>query len=392
MDWLKKILGGDPYKNSAIHFTRRGTFSGVTACGYKIRYDVTCHYDKSDSHQFKSARMLEEENADKFLALVNERVVAPASKSNGRQWRLLLSRFGGIGGGELCRVVKDESGVHVYRDQSCVELNKELSTARFEDLGCSATSIIVYPREQSPEIIEENYKRMIPMHDGNSIKHTPQYMALEESIIVLAARRELEVQKVSLQRQAVQSHKAELFAIETRLVGRALEITWTILKPLGSSALYGYAKQGGFWTGTRPLESNGTCVVEARNSGSSIMDLAAGVQHYLTFVVARNQLKEWDVLETLRFSVRVPALNELTHVDELLKALDNHRRQQAPALNEKTTAALNELRSFVEFEETISGVEKELIDQISGKGYSPEEKADKIERIKAVAESLRMST
>lgn len=387
MAWLRKLLGIDPYDNSPVSFTRKGTFIGETIGGYKVCYTIWCDYHKNNPDEFREARMLDESSRAQLVALVDEHFVKPAIKATGRFWRLHAGRYNR---GELCCVVKEGESLGVYRDHSCLEINKKLQAPPFEACGCIALARIELCN-QTEELIEENYKRMIRLYNTDAIEFTTKYMVEEESILVAVAKRELDLEKDLLRSQSQQTHKAGDITITTRLAGRALEIIWKLNEPFrGSTRLYGYTKQGGFCTDYLPLENNGTCIVEAQSSGSVVMRLAEGVQHFLTFVVAWRDEKEWRTDETLRFSVRVPAQSEMTYAEELLYKFEN-RPKPLPTMSKKTADAVNELLSFVEFEDSISQLEKQLVEQISSKGYSPEEKVEKIDRLKAVVESLRIA-
>ncbi len=386
MAWLKNIFGGDEYENCADHFITKGTFTTETVCGYKICYAVICNYSRVDKERFKAARMLEKENQAKLLKSVNDHLVIPTFKSKGRFWRLRAGRYGQ---GALCRISKDGDESYVYNDHSCIDLNAELTATPFKDFGCSAHAAVDIC-DQSDEIIEENYKRMIMLYGSNAIENSGKYMVEEESILVAAAKRELDLQREFRQHQTERFHKGEKISITTRLAGRALEIAWKFEQPLSPNASFrGYRKEGGFSPEVLPLASNGACVADSRVDDKTVLTLAAGADHFFTFAITKSGTDGLYVVESLRFSVRLPTVEELAHAEKLI--LTMQANQQKVTMSKKTSDAVQELLSFVEFEESITGVEKQLIDRISSKSYSPEEKANKIGRLKSVVESLRVA-
>lgn len=383
MGWLRNIFGGNEYQNCGTYFHRRKVFLATTVCDYKVRYEVVCDYQKVDEEKFKSARMLEEQNRDHFVELVNSNVVVPVLKSNGRFWRL-YERSHNEGG--LC---VPDAGI-VYLDHSCIKLNEELKAARFGDSGCVINSVRIFACEQSPEIIEENYNQMIALHAVDSIKNSAEYVAKEEAMLVACAKRMLELNAALLLALTDQTHEGKRAVIGTRLFGRMLEFRWKFKEPLsGPRSLKGYAKSGGFSEDFLPLDQNGPCLVDSKCDSRSVVNLAAGTTYFVTFVIVYTGGKALEIEDSVRFSITIPTGEELARTNQFAALLEKKPEKQ-PTLSKRTSDALEELNSFVEFEETISQVEKQLVEQISAKPYSPEEKSEKIDRLKAVVESLRM--
>ena len=288
--------------------------------------------------------------------------------------------------------MEDAGEKYVACDVACTELNKELRAARFTHSGCSTLSIDfrLLAQPQADATIEENYQRMIKLHDVTSIKNTPGYAAVEEATMVAFAHRELELRRLFTHRQADQTHRGDNLSISTRMVGRAVEISWTFKKSLSSrETMRGYRKEGGFWTGTLPPENNGVCIAESKLDNAAILNLTAGTEHFFTFVILRTGSEAQEIVESLRFSVRVTTQEELARADELVKAAGSPADQKTK-LSEKTNIALQELMTFIEFDENVSELEKQLVERISNKDYSEEEKEEKIQRLKDVVQSLRI--
>jgi hypothetical protein len=369
-----------------IQFQTNGPFTTETACGYKIHYGLTCHYTKVNHQEFKAARMLDESSKAKLLEIVNRDVVVPALRAKNRFLRFTAERYLYPA---LCCIVGDRDQQFVALDNSCIELNQDLNTTQFTQFGCSITFLDLKLHRNTDEMVEENYKRMIRLYDITSIKNTPEYANAEERVIIALAHRELELKREFLSSEP-KVHSGNNVTIVTRAAGQAVDISWSFDKPLlQNETLRGYMKEGGFWTGSLPLENNGVCIVDSRSKNSSVQSLSAGKDYFFTFAIVGVYTDGVVVVESLRFSVRVPMEEELSRIDELTRAVTMPKKEDSP-LGEKTARAMRELLSFVEFDENVSQLEKQLVDRISGKDYSPQEKSEKIERLKAVVESLRI--
>lgn len=390
MDWLKRLLGigeDDPYETSQwTTFFKEDDFVAETSCGYKVMYHLACIFDKADHAEFKQARMLDEASQKRLLATVHHNVVLPALQAKGRAVRLLPARPNFP---TLCYVAEESGKTFVAADVACIELNNELKLAAFKHSGCVTTSIDVRfkPFPHPNEIIEENYQRMIKLHDIDLIKNTPDYATVEEAYMVMYAHREIELRKQFMHDQTNQTHSGKRVVLETTKVGRALKIAWSIKEGLQhNETLRCYRKEGGFWTGTIPVENNGACITESKGNDATIQNLTAGTDYFFTMVIVETGQQGDQITETIRFSIRMPSVEEVAKVDALIAAAS----KQSPRVSANTQAALQGLLSFVEFDENVSELEKELVKRIMSKDYTDEEKEEKIARLREVVESLRI--
>jgi len=390
VDWVKHILGigdRDPYETSQwSQFFEQDVYHAQTACGYKVQYTLSCHFQKENHVEFKQAKMLDEKSRKAFLNVVHETVVLTALRIKGRSLRLLRSRPNFPC---LCWLVNTTEESYIAADVACIELNKELKNTRFNHAGCTTLSIdvrfLAFP--QTDEITEENYKHMIKLHDIDSIKNSPDYVAEEEAYMVAFAHREMELRKQFMHDQINQSHSGKLVTIQTKQIARAVEISWLLHTDLThNQTLRLYRKQEEFWPGTFPIEKHGACIAESQCNDATIQTLASGTDYFFTMVIVEKDSKETRIWDTIKFSVRMPSIEEISKVDTLVAMTKNSK----PRLTEKTQAALQELLSFVEFDENVSQLEKELVERISSKDYSEEEKEEKITRLNEVVDSLRI--
>lgn len=385
----------DPYEHglssSWVQFPTATNFTTETVGGYDVCYKLVCHYQKVDHKQFKEARMLEAEHESTFLEAVNSSVVLPTLRSSNRFLRLTPESYPLP---FLCQVFQDNQSTSIGRHISCSQLDCELNHGelklRFQHSGCIVTFLSIELLIQPADLIERNYKRMIRIHDITSIKSRPEYMAIEEAMVVAAARAGLELQRLFHDKQTDQVHQGSRFTISTRLARNALEVSWKFDQGVSRrEKMRGYRKEGGFPLEPLPLESNGTCVVDSRVDDKTVLSLSTGQDHFFTFVITETSAGKVEIVESLRFSVRVPTSEEFARAESMLVAIEA-RKKQTSKLSEKTSKALEELMSFIEFEESVSELETQLIERISKKEYSAEQKAEKIERLRAVVESLHL--
>lgn len=387
MSLLKRIFYGDPYDDGPSsfnsNFAEELTFTGKTnfGLGYKISYVVLCHFYKTDPYQFRVHNMLDLEARLKYVHYLHGKVVLPELHSKRRFFLLSPRRPFPI----LCRLVDKKDGISVVPDYECMELNSELKFSSFKQCGCTARIVDVrIPEEQPEDLVEENYEHMKKKHDVKTIESHAAYIDGEESIAVALAHRQLELRRTVARTLVEQTHKGSYVSIEVQLVAEMVKISWTFNENMESGAtLRGFRKQGGFAVGNQSDESNGMCIVEARESNSATFRLSRDEEHYFTFI-AQSPRK---APETLRFAVRVPSREE---EEELLAPFSKVSEKAKTPAKQKIDAALQELLASIQFDESLADLEKDLLKRASSSDGTPEEQAERQDRIRFLVAQIRL--
>lgn len=247
---------------------------------------------------------------------------------------------------------------------------------------------------------------MIKLKARESIENTEAHRAAEEATVIAFLHKKSELQRTFQHVQTDNEHKSNGISVKTRLVGQAMELSWDIKKYQNSGfVLRGFRKEDGFAHDNSSWNAHGMCVVETQSNGQCVQHLDAGKEYFYTFMLTKDEpvYAEQKLLESffcsaavkgtktrladsLRFSIRVPTQMEIMQVDRMLEKVK--APPPADPKREKINRAIEELQSFVEFDENITQIGEELIKQIEKKNYSEEVRNQKIERLKALLDSM----
>ena len=391
MEFLKQLLGitSDPYESSQwkVFFLERDCLV-TTRFGYQVPFHLAVTFEKIDHESFKRAQMLREESRWYLFDKVVSSIVLPRMTRNGRFVRLFSDRPTRPA---LCKLITEADGEYIALDVACSDLNAELSKVHFEKSGCKVTRLYVHMGTKYPpsdEIALDNYTHMKTVFKENSPENSAEYGAAEEALIIALAQSEVAMRRKLTICQAEGAHRGSVLHITTKMAGSSLQIRWLLNDSLArGEKVLGYRKEGGFSADSLPYVKNGECIADSTTHGETTYNLRAGIEYYFTFFVSDST--QADYRDMVRFSVRMPTEAELTRFDALLSRLLEGQSQQDKKINPKTKAALEAVQSFVEFDESVSQMEKEMIARIEKGPYTDEEKEEKIERLKAVVDSLR---
>ena len=188
---------------------------------------------------------------------------------------------------------------------------------------------------------------------------------------------------------AREKYESDNFVIETKRIGRALRIKWRF-KPntLRRYDIVGFRKTGGFFGDKWDESNNGTLVIQSDKDGESTESLNEGEAFYYTFF-----LKPWTEgfgspkRSSLRFQVTISTTDEMDALNVLITRLRqaNSGADRRPNISR----AIKELGRNVEFENAIAHEEKVWAQQIGASNYSPEEKEEKLERLREMVARIR---
>jgi hypothetical protein len=257
------------------------------------------------------------------------------------------------------------------------------------------------------DCIMSNYN-LVDDSTGTLKEDSPEYRAIQRMLSVMLAKRRLDFERECLNVYSNEEHQSQKLQVKVNLAGQSVEIEYNLKELTGDDCpriLHGFRRTEGFCL-DNSLNRQGTSVVQSQASGKLLQRLQPGTEYFFTFLLTEDEpvyqeatgisslfqratIKEHrtKVVDSLRFTVRIAAALELERVDRLIEAIT----QITPDSKEtKINRALEEISSFVEFDETLTKVENELIESLKAKGYPPEELQAKTERLRLVVESLRV--
>ncbi len=285
---------------------------------------------------------------------------------------------------ELCQCF-GKDGAGFLRTCQPSELKEQLALPehRYPKNGCVVTIQDFYKCALSDELIKENYA-MLTKEQRNAVLLDDRYGAFEEMLAVAVLRRRLD-----LLDNKSQIYDSELFTVETEQIGRGLRIKWRF-KPQVKGCGYdivGFRRTGGFLADRWDEANNGTLVIHGDKDGEVVELLREGEAQFYTFF-----LKPWHEDEKhprrspLRFQVTIATKEE---TDALRNALDRIERQSLNLSTHNVSAALRELGLYAEFDTAIEQRKKLMERQIETAGYDPEEKEEKLSRLRDVVATVR---
>lgn len=394
-------------------------YTDRTEVGFFIRYKLTCRVVVVDRDEMYRHKLSLESKQGAIIDLWREKVLKPKLVEMRYSFRYMLpAKQGPKSLVYACRVLTDDAGETLYSDPDCMGMVmafREVSPLEVKGLKIYFYRLDLHSGARLATdhvFIEENYA-MIKLRKLPAPEESSDFRRWEESCVVAMLRRRLQLEAEFKRHEVEQSHAGRAFSINTRIAGTAVELHWE--KSSGwrdNYRIQGYQKEGGGFSDSAGSNSDGMCVVDSTAGvGTTLFTLSPGRDYYYTFVVTQEE-PVYDeksgivallgspkvvgtkrvVQDSVRFKMRMPTANEIQRLDDLLLDYEEEPEQveNAPQVSEKTKAALEELVTFVEFDEYISDFEKQLSERIKSKAYTEEEKSEKISRLKDVVESLRV--
>ena len=399
----------DPYHVSPDgmreRFTWKRTYTWQTDFGFHFRYEIVCEVRKIDWEGFKQARMLEQSNQHKLIDTWHTEIFLRYMKELLCSFRFVMTPRG-IRLDEnpcLCRIVNEGGSDFVFYDYHCRGTTDDIQKLPFQRNGCEVKlwwMTIIF----DDLLLKENYN-MIKMKEREAIENSVAYRAYEEAFIISLLEKKLELEQAFKNVQTDNDHSSRSIAVKTRLVGQAMELSWDIKEYQNTGyVLRGFRKEDGFVPDNNSLTAHGMCVVETQSNGKAVQHLEAGKEYFYTFLLTRDEPvyaeqkfveslftsaavrgTRTSIADTLRFPIRVPTQMEILQIERMLEKV------KTPAVDpkrEKINRAVEDLQSFVEFDETISQFGDTLIQQIEKSNYPEEVRNAKIERLKALLDSM----
>jgi acetolactate synthase regulatory subunit len=270
-------------------------------------------------------------------------------------------------------------------DLAISDVEKGFDEAHYLKSGCDVTlkSFEVFPL--ADHLIEENCT-MLSEEQKQRIKGDSRYQNIDEALAVAVLKRRLEIEGAQYRQQ----HESAYVSIRTERLGRSFRISWQF-KPGAPQGydLLGFRKSGsGFYANQFDETNNGELVVQDAKSNQTIEVLPEGQTYFYTFM-----LKPWHPGEgkstygIARFQVTIATREETETIERTLKRIEQGVGPRAA--NQQLAKAIDALGSFVEFEAVFDSTLKTLIAQVEKAGYSPEEKQEKVARLRDMGAVLR---
>jgi len=413
-------MSRNEYDNVVTRYAFHNSYTAKTEVGFTVRYTITCWIVKMDAKEFWLNRLLEEGNQRKVVDQWHTRVFLPQFAQLRCSFKYFLpwDEYD-RGNPSLCWIKTDGEGEFLYLDFGCYDLsetlraidpivfngcsvefgNMELDQDKF-DLRTNAAA--------AGQLIQENYNIM-KLRSIPSPENTESFRRWEEAAVVTMLNRRWELEKEFQTLAAEQDHKSKMISVKLRVVGESVELTWDDHSWGKKDYIFRGYRLGDEVGHSSGFDEKGPCIIETQQgSGKVMLNLREGKEYIYTFILTHDEPQygnqtlvesvfssppikgyETRVADTLRFTVKIPNRAGTARIEQLLA---NVQQPIPDPKKEKINRAFQELSSFVEFDESLTQWETHFLRQIEGKGYSPEEKSDKIEKIKSVVESLRVQS
>jgi hypothetical protein len=389
------------------HFLWKQTRDEVTDGGSKIQITISCNVDKIDHEEFRAARMLDRNRQDMLLDEWYRAVFLPRFAELKCSFRLLIDYF--FWTPSLCRIVKEGNEEFVAFDQHGYETVKEIAKIHFKKNGCSV-KLFALEASMDEASAEENNHMLRILNGVNAVENSEAYRKHQEAVVVTLINGRFQLEKQFMTAQSDQKHSAKSFDLRSRLIGQSLEISWDLKRAAdGVHTFRGYRRENGFLPLEKGLEEHGTYFVETQRNGKAVQHIQDGKEYFYTFcltveepVYANKSLMDTilfndpkpvgtktKIVDSVRFSARASTQEEKLRIERALDKIAGKSVASEDPKRAKLNHAFEELVSFVEFDENLSQWEKDLTARIESKSYSDEERKEKVERLKAVIESLR---
>jgi hypothetical protein len=415
MDFLKPViwtLTKDPYwvGPQALHerFAWSRSYIGTTDQGLKVRYRITCDVQKVSHERFRKAGMLDVSNQNRLIDEWHESIFRQKFAELGFSFKYVITQGGP--GAYVCGECVENGRSGLGFDPNGFLATSLLEKFTYEKCGCRI-KLLSFDIENDMALVRENYDmlRLIKIRDIDKVNTTPQFRLWEEGAITAMLKRHAELQAEFQHLQSNQQHTSRIISVNIRMVGSTIELAWQVNSPETGVRIRGYRNDQGFTVHSQPDSTSGHCILDTENrSGRLIQQLQEGKEYFYAFGATKNQPiyagdtvthavrqmigaplrvgSETIQLDALRFSLHVPPQAELSRIQRLID------KMTAKPVNESRQfidSAIQELCSFVEFEESLAAIQKQLIARIKTKGHPRNEERELIQRLQAVVERIR---
>jgi hypothetical protein len=378
----------DPYREGDSRYQRTLCFSETffekTLAGFHVAYTLDFNFERVDNEDFNLHKMLKDSSQSVLAHSFNTNRVKRLIFVNSCFFHIEWPRA--TGPHELFRTavlrLEDEGDTLLVKTMSHGDLLNLFNEEPFIGHGCKVELVQFRLNPFNEATIKENHA-MLTDEQKIAILSDDRYGTFEQMLAVAALKRRLDF----LDNKS-ETHDGEMFSILTERVGRGLKITWR-LKPDGKSGYYimGFRRTGGFYADQWDETSNGTLVVHSNQDGETVELLKEGEAQFYTFFLKPFQETPRNPKRSpLRFQVTIATADD---TDPIKTTLERIERQHFNPPTQNVSLALKELGLSMEFDNVIGQRRKVLERQIEMSDDSPEEKEEKLSRLREVVATVR---
>ena len=373
-------------------------FDGFTLSGMKIRCTFTISTKPNPDPRLNVLENLLFDEMQLFDFL-------ETYKSEFRRWMYETGRFFCITSLETVRITRQTVSGEIIDDIITSNALKEFKEKKFVKYGCQAWLVMLdvrFDRDDS-KLIKENYF-MIEDSVKESLKEQIRAKKIEEAWVVALLYERLKVQETwreQLHFGSNRTRKGLLFEVETESRDNEVIIKWKFNDPKAQDFhLRGFRREGAFALESDD-ESQGSLVIDRWGNDWIAERLEAGKAYFYTLKVSQmvgtgkpSDLRRELEQETLRLEVITAPAGYKDALEQKLERwmvrINTREAASIPKDGDKFDGLLNKLNHFVEFDDALTQRINFLIKEIESKNYPAKERKDKVERLKLIAEELRI--
>ncbi len=393
-NYLKRRAKEDEYNESKLprEFMIWRNFTARTLLNFKVEYELRLLTRPTDVGEFKNHRMLERASRQALAKEVNEECFLPYLEQN--HYRFSFNFPTSIASDEihkafrpmLYRLEKEEDGRISLRRWADGKFKVDLHNLAFKKNGCEIRIGVDLPWNVPDSLIEENYA-MLNEEQRTALSNNERFAEMEEMVAVAALQRRLDF----LGRGSLQKHQSDAFQVEVERAGAGVRIKWWFVfrHELGTHELLGFRKTGGFFSDPWDEQNNGILVIHDDRDNEVIEFPKEGETYFYTLF---SQWPKGDgTMEksgAVRFQVTIAPEKETMAIETALRRITERKPVADPA-KEAVSQALKELGAYFEMEKAFEAMEKSFAEEIEKSDRSPEEKEQKVERLRDIVAQIR---
>jgi hypothetical protein len=150
--------------------------------------------------------------------------------------------------------------------------------------------------------------------------------------------------------------------------------------------IVGFRRSGGFYHDQWDVQNNGTLMVHSKKDGEVVELLKEDEANFYTFFMKPLNDALWKPCSPLRFQVTIGSKEEMAQIESIVERSEGRLVESG---SHNISRALKDLGVYFEIDDAISKREKVLSRQIESSNDTPEEKQEKLERLRDMVGQVR---